>query len=92
MQEKIIEALNEFIAELVCLTTCEYHKTGEYKLWQEKIDRMYVDCEGEFTPSQLSFVNECFDLMTCVYNRETEYAFRRAFSYSVFLLKQAGDL
>ena len=92
MEEKIKEAFDEFMYNFLDIILAEYHDTDTYKLREEKISQMYAVCEGEFTKSQQSFIQECFDLLLKEACGEMNYVFNKAFFSGISLIKQLGVL
>ena len=81
-----------FVEQLLSNAINDFKTTEQYKLWQEKLARMYTDCETMVNPSGQEFVTGCFELLSAANDFQENYIYRRGLLDCVKLLKLLGVL
>lgn len=68
----------DYFAELMLENAVkEFKSTEQYKLLQEKLDRMDAECDNMFTKDQKDFATECFALILEACGQEKLYIYRK---------------
>lgn len=81
-----------FIDELLNHAVVTFKSTEQYKLLQEKLEKMDCDCGTMFTKEEQDFATECFELILEVGSQEEQYVYRKGLRDCVWLLKNLGVL
>jgi len=81
-----------FMDELLNHAVMAFKSTEQYKLLQERLERMDCDCQTMFTQEEQGFATECFELILDVGGQEEQYVYRKGFQDCVWLLKSLGVL
>ena len=86
------EEFEFFVDEMLSSAVKEFKETEQYKLLQEKLERMDHDCDTILTADEKIPVVECFELILEVGGQEEHYVYRRGLTDSVKILKWLGVL
>ena len=86
------EEFDLFMDSLLSNAVQDFKATEQYRLLQEKLDRMDRDCESMFTKDEQDFAIECFELLLDVSGQEEKHVYQRGLLDCVCLLKRLGVL
>jgi len=87
-----IDEFDLFIEQLLENAVREFKSTEQYKLLQEKLDKMDSDCDTMLTEDEKTFAVECFALLLQVHGQEELHVYRRGLQDGVKILKWLGAL
>lgn len=86
------EKFENLIEQMYNNAAIAYQKTEEFRLNNEKMERMEADCRIKFNPSDSEFVIGCFDTMIGNCSQRELYIYRKGLLNCVGLLKWMGVL
>jgi hypothetical protein len=86
------EEFDFFIEQLLDKAVKEFKATEQYRLLEEKLDRMDRNCDTMLTADQKVFTMECFELILEVDGQKEHYVYRKALTDAVKILKWLGVL
>ncbi|MCL2055360.1 MAG: hypothetical protein FWG90_13145 [Oscillospiraceae bacterium] len=75
---EIKKVFDEFIDTLLDVISEEYRQTSEYLLVKEKINKVQLVCESEFTKEQQALIEEYLELLTGLLEDKMSYSFKKA--------------
>ena len=81
---------DSFLDALLNNTVADFYESEEGRFYAEKTLQMHDDCKSSLSPEQHEFTIDCFDLIQESRSYRETFAFRKAFSDCVSVLKWLG--
>jgi len=81
------EEFKFFIEQLHNNAINDFRATEQYKLLQEKLDKMDSDCDTMLTKNEKEFTIECFELLSEVNAYEEHHVYRKGMLDGIKILK-----
>ena len=69
----------DFLEELYNSAVIEFKMTGKHKSLQEKLEKMYNECDAKIKGTERDFVEDCFDLINNKNDQREEFVYRQGF-------------
>jgi len=86
------EVFDLFLDGMLDCAAEAFHSTDQYRLLQEKLERMERDCETNLTQDEQDFARKCFELLLDVSGQQEQYIYRQGMRDGVAVLKRLGVL